>query len=98
ANKIFVETKNFSFMLTEKHPDVRGCLACGKAVKGRSDKKFCDDYCRNNYNNQLRSNAGSYTRRINDILRKNRKILADLLPPNGSTAKVSRQNLSIKGF
>jgi len=27
------------------------CLACGKILKGRVDKKFCDDYCRNNYNN-----------------------------------------------
>ena len=27
------------------------CLSCGKLLKGRVDKKFCDDYCRNNYNN-----------------------------------------------
>ena len=25
------------------------CLTCNKPVKGRTDKKFCDDYCRNNY-------------------------------------------------
>ena len=23
------------------------CLYCGKPVKGRIDKKFCDDWCRN---------------------------------------------------
>ena len=25
------------------------CHYCGAELKGRSDKKFCDDYCRNNY-------------------------------------------------
>lgn len=30
------------------------CLNCDKTLKGRTDKKFCDDYCRNSYNNQLK--------------------------------------------
>jgi Uncharacterized protein containing a Zn-ribbon (DUF2116) len=85
-------------MLTEKHPDIRTCLTCGKAVKGRSDKKFCDDYCRNIFNNQQRGNTGGYARKINDILRKNRRILEELLPVNADTTKVSRQRLLIKGF
>ncbi len=85
-------------MLTEKHPNVRNCLACGKSVKGRSDKKFCDDYCRNIYNNQLRSDSGYYTRRVNEILRRNRKILEELIPGNADTARVPRQKLTLKGF
>ena len=28
------------------------CLSCSKPVKGRTDKKFCDDYCRNSYHNR----------------------------------------------
>jgi hypothetical protein len=85
-------------MLNEKHHDIRNCLACGSAVKGRSDKKFCDDHCRNLYNNQLRSNSGNYSRRVNEILRKNRKILEGLIPVNAGTSRVSRQKLSLKGF
>jgi predicted nucleic acid-binding Zn ribbon protein len=26
------------------------CEDCGKAVRGRNDKRFCDDTCRNNFN------------------------------------------------
>ena len=31
----------------------RKCLECGTVLKGRSDKKFCSDYCRNTYNNKV---------------------------------------------
>ena len=55
------------------------CLNCNKPVKGRTDKKFCDDYCRNNYNNQLKSNTINLVRNINNALGKNRRILENLL-------------------
>ena len=29
------------------------CLECGVLVKGRIDKKFCSDYCRNSFNNKV---------------------------------------------
>ena len=56
------------------------CLACGKTLKGRIDKKFCDDYCRNNYNNQQKAkgNHSAFVRNINNALLKNRKILESL--------------------
>ncbi|MBL7762218.1 MAG: DUF2116 family Zn-ribbon domain-containing protein, partial [Chitinophagaceae bacterium] len=56
------------------------CLNCGKPLKGRSDKKFCDDSCRNNYNNQLKSIVNNQMRNINNVLGKNRRILESLLP------------------
>ena len=31
----------------------RNCLECKDPVKGRIDKKFCSDYCRNAYNNSV---------------------------------------------
>ena len=56
------------------------CLACGKVMKGRADKKYCDDFCRNNYNNQLKfHDNNNYVRNINNALLKNRRILKDLL-------------------
>ena len=55
--------------------EVKLCLACGKAVKGRIDKKFCDDSCRNNHNNQLKAEQTNYVRNVMNALRRNRLIL-----------------------
>jgi len=30
------------------------CEECGKEIRGRSDKRFCDDVCRNNFNRKKR--------------------------------------------
>ena len=77
---------------------VKNCLACDKPIKGRSDKKFCDDYCRNNYNNQLKVADNGIVRLINNTLAKNRRILQSLLPADKETFKVTRDNLLLKGF
>lgn len=72
------------------------CIECGESFNGRSDKKFCSDMCRNAFNNKLNSDSNNYVRNINHILRKNRRILEDLIPEE--TAKVSKQKLMDKGF
>ena len=74
------------------------CLTCKKTIKGRTDKKFCDDYCRNSYNNQMHGTCNSYMRHINRLLHKNRRILADLLPASANQIKTSYEELSEKGF
>lgn len=56
------------------------CIDCGATVKGRSDKKFCDDQCRTNYNNKLKTENHKTIRFINSILNKNRRILEKLNP------------------
>jgi predicted nucleic acid-binding Zn ribbon protein len=80
--------------------ETQTCLACGKPLKGRSDKKFCDDYCRNNYNNQQKAkgNYSAYVRHINNTLLKNRKILESILPDGEETAKANRDKLQRLGF
>lgn len=78
----------------------RNCKACGMVLKGRIDKKFCDDYCRNNFNN-LQKAKGSYSsciRNINNALLKNRKILETILPSAEETAKATREKLLSLGF
>lgn len=41
------------------------CLFCGSELKGRSDKKFCNDFCRNNYNNsRTQSDIDSSPRKV----------------------------------
>lgn len=74
------------------------CTACGKTVKGRSDKKFCDDYCRNAYNNQLKADDNNYVRSINNKLRRNRRILESLAAPGAEAVRVHRDKLQQQGF
>ena len=54
------------------------CLDCGETIRGRTDKKFCSDQCRNNYNNRLNRDSNNFVRNVHGLLRKNRRILADL--------------------
>ena len=74
----------------------RLCLDCHTPLKGRADKKFCDDQCRSNYNNKLKMKEHGYTKKINQILFHNRKILMEE-NPNGKT-KVRKDQLLKKGF
>lgn len=75
------------------------CMSCNRAIKGRSDKKFCDDSCRNNYNNRLNSDSRPVMRNINNILRKNRRILEELLSGREKNILViERKKLVEKGF
>ena len=76
--------------------EARECLECGEVVKGRIDKKFCSDYCRNSYNNKVNKDSKNLIRNINNRLRKNYKILSEL-NSTGKT-KVSRTKLYDKGF
>jgi hypothetical protein len=78
----------------------KNCLACNKILKGRIDKKFCDDYCRNNYNNLQKSKNqnSAYVKNINNALLKNRKILENILPETEELIKIPQQKLLDKGF
>lgn len=74
------------------------CLTCNKPVKGRTDKKFCNDYCRNNFNNQIKATANNLVRNINNALAKNRRILESLIESGEEMAKVSKDILLQQGF
>jgi hypothetical protein len=72
------------------------CLDCGGKLSGRLDKKFCDDYCRGHYNNQLNKNKNAKLKEINSILKKNAAIL-EKLEEKGITT-FNQQMLEIAGF
>jgi len=72
------------------------CLECGSKIIGRADKKFCSDQCRVAYNNRLNSNETNFMRNVNNVLRKNRRILIELNTTGKS--RVSREKLHEKGF
>ncbi len=74
----------------------RKCNECGQTLSGRKDQKFCSDYCRNTFNNRLNEDATNYMRRINNILRKNRRILSRLNPKGKIT--VDGITLAEEGF
>ena len=74
----------------------RLCPECGEPIAGRIDKKFCSDLCRNAFNNKVNSDSTNYVRNINNILRKNRRILEDLL--QGEKTTLPKQKLIDKGF
>ena len=74
----------------------RKCAECGTPIKGRADKKFCTDQCRNAYHNTLNSDRNNYVRNVNNILRRNRRILTECNPRGKS--KVHRDKLTALGF
>src|ERR1044072_5982596 len=89
-----VSIQNKIVMLEE----LRTCLECAKPVKGRVDKKFCDDYCRNAYNNRHNADMNNYVRNINNALRKNRRILESIIKPEEELGKCHRLRLAEMGF
>ncbi|MBL7878409.1 MAG: hypothetical protein JNN23_00900 [Chryseobacterium gambrini] len=72
------------------------CLECGEKIIGRSDKKFCNDACRNAYNNKQNKDSSNLMRNINNKLRKNYRILTEV-NTDGKT-KVAKSKLDGLGF
>jgi hypothetical protein len=75
------------------------CLLCEKSFRGRTDKKFCDDYCRNSYNNSRKMINNSEVRMVNNALAKNRKILEGISNELSSKyLKIKKENLLDLGY
>ena len=81
-------------MPTEK----RYCQCCAQVLYGRLDKKFCDEGCRNNFNNQQNSVQNKEIRIINRVLKRNRAILLAFLALEKKQTKVDRECLLLEGF
>jgi hypothetical protein len=76
---------------------LRTCRACEKILRGRTDKKFCNDHCRNTYNNRLRAPETALIRNITLVIRRNRAILKSVLGEKKNTS-VDRNELIEQGF
>ncbi|MFV8225175.1 hypothetical protein [Christiangramia aquimixticola] len=72
------------------------CEECGEKIVGRTDKKYCSDYCRNAYHNRINKDSSNLIRNTNNSLRKNYRILQEL-NPSGKTS-VPKSKLLSKGF
>ena len=78
--------------MTSKH-----CIQCKRSMTGRSDKKFCDDGCRNEFHNRKNGKKAMSVRQINAILRNNRKILQVFMPLI-TPIQIPKKTLETKGF
>lgn len=74
----------------------KSCIECGDPVRGRSDKKFCNDVCRNSYNNRTNCEANNFVRNVNNVLRRNRKILEAFI--KGAKVSIEKYQLIKMGF
>jgi len=74
----------------------RTCLECFQTIRGRTDKKFCCDLCRVAYHNRQCRNGLVYIRTVNNVLRKNRKILSEFSAAR--KRRITLDNLKAKGF
>lgn len=76
---------------------LRHCT-CGKLLKGRTDKKFCGDFCRNQYHNQHNGATNNMIRNINNALSKNRRILERCYYHEPGFSKLSKELLLHLGY
>ena len=72
------------------------CLECETPLIGRVDKKFCNDMCRNSYNNLLNKDANEYVRKVNVILRKIEEFSS--LMKGSDKGKATKEQLLLNGF
>ena len=73
------------------------CKKYFKKTSGRKGKRFCNDGCRNAYNNAKKKKKSGQVEMINDILEKNHSILQELIG-NQSYKYVAERILRDKGF
>lgn len=73
------------------------CLACGKIIEGRSDKKYCDPYCKSSYHYRLsKEEAPRFYNKVDNQLKHNRRILKNYNKAGKATVRASV--LLKKGF
>jgi len=73
------------------------CLYCGKPFKGRTDKKFCGEECKNNYHNPRKLEEAAEIKKIKLALIRNQRIIKALLAGRPEII-VTRETLLKKGF
>ncbi len=75
---------------------MKHCCFCKEEIKGRSDKKFCDDGCRSSYHHQINGNVIKQVQKTHYILRKNRRIISHFYYLN--KAPIYLNDLVAEGF
>lgn len=69
----------------------RLCLQCGLEIEGRSDKKFCDAYCKSAYHyNKSQNEEPMFYKKVVSQLKLNRKILKNYNKAGKVTIRAER--------
>lgn len=77
----------------------RFCKVCGNQLKGRRDKKYCDQICKNQYHADMRALHRTEVSADLSFLFRNRTILHEILDQEGSNKKkIPRSVLQFMGF
>ena len=75
------------------------CLNCKETIKkGRSDKKFCDGNCKDEYYNKIKVQENKEVNRIINVLKKNRRALKKLYDPKKADKLFTREAMIKAGF
>lgn len=82
----------------EEKTMTRNCECCNEALKGRLDKRFCNDDCRSAWHNHRKSREYHAMHLINHALTRNRRILLSLIPEQEQSRVVTRDELLFNGF
>jgi predicted nucleic acid-binding Zn ribbon protein len=86
----------------QMHEGPNYCHFCDEPIFGRSDKKFCNDSCRNRFHAQAQRRRQwaepNFVGKINRALMRNRRLLAQTIPHQKKTVVVLRTTLEEKGF
>ena len=70
--------------------DVNKCLACEKELKGRSDKKFCDLYCKSSFHyKKTLEETPQFYNKVDKQLKLNRRLLKVFNKSGKSTVRAS---------
>lgn len=78
--------------------NTKHCLTCGHPLRGRVDKKFCDDHCRSIFNNKKYIHEKGFVKTVNHLLLQNRRILASCVTNTMGIEKVPKALLYRRGF
>ncbi len=76
----------------------KNCKICKKPFAGRADKVFCSIDCKNEYNIRLRKATNIATKKIDNILHRNRSILLEIMGKHKRQIKIDRIELDKKKF
>lgn len=68
----------------------KACAACGRELKGRSDKKFCDLHCKSSYHyKRSLEEAPRFYNKVDNQIKANRRILKQYNKAGKATVRSS---------
>ncbi|MFK7787253.1 MAG: hypothetical protein AB8B56_19175 [Crocinitomicaceae bacterium] len=75
----------------------RTCLNCNTPIDGRAGKKYCDNYCKSNFNYiKNKSKENTFFKNVDAQLKKNRRLLKGFNKSGKST--IREEKLLSAGF